>query len=89
MRRDSQPSHPVVFVTTSWLGIFDGCSDCGHTPTWGASSSRIAGRGELVFPPLPYIVVCQIEELAVEISLASFTVSKTAHADSRISSLLV
>src|SRR5271165_1408728 len=35
MRRDSQPSHPVVFVTTSWLGIFDGCSRLRAHPNMG------------------------------------------------------
>ncbi len=34
----------------------------------GRASGRMIGRRELTFPPLPYIVVYQVNEHAVEIS---------------------
>jgi len=37
-------------------------------PHLGRASSRMPGRRELVFPPLPYIAVYQVAEHAVEIS---------------------
>jgi toxin ParE1/3/4 len=48
--------------------IYDGCARLKDFPHLGRSSSRIAGRRELVFPPLPYIVVYQVTEHAIEIS---------------------
>jgi plasmid stabilization system protein ParE len=39
-----------------------------HFPYLGRTSSRLAGRRELVFSPLPYIAVYQVTEQAVEIS---------------------
>jgi len=37
-------------------------------PHLGRASTRMTGRRELVFAPLPYIVVYRVTELAVEIS---------------------
>jgi plasmid stabilization system protein ParE len=37
-------------------------------PNMGRASSRMSGRRELAFPPLPYIAVYQIKEAFVEIS---------------------
>jgi toxin ParE1/3/4 len=37
-------------------------------PNLGRASSRMEGRRELIFPPLPYIAVYQIKEGTVEIS---------------------
>jgi plasmid stabilization system protein ParE len=37
-------------------------------PNRGRASIRMAGRRELVFPPLPYIVVYQVTQDTVEIS---------------------
>jgi plasmid stabilization system protein ParE len=34
----------------------------------GRASSRLEGRRELVFPPLPYIAVYQIKQNHIEIS---------------------
>ncbi len=48
--------------------IFDGCARLKDFPHLGRASSRMPGRRELVFPPLPYIVVYQVTEHAVEIS---------------------
>ena len=48
--------------------IFDGCGRLKTFPRLGRASSRMHGRRELVFPPLPYIVVYQVTEHAVEIS---------------------
>jgi len=48
--------------------IFDGCAQLSRSPQLGRSSSRLPGRRELPFPPLPYIAVYQIKENVVEIS---------------------
>jgi len=48
--------------------IYEGCSRLSDFPQLGRVSSRMLGRRELVFPPLPYIVVLQITYDAVEIS---------------------
>jgi len=48
--------------------IFNGCARLREHPDLGRASSRIRGRRELLFPPLPYIVVYQVTEHAVEIS---------------------
>lgn len=47
--------------------IYDGCSTLKDFPQQGRPG-RIKGRRELVFPPLPYIVVYQVKDEAVEIS---------------------
>lgn len=47
--------------------IYDNCTSLKSFPNRGRPS-RIKGRRELVFPPLPYIVVYQIKVEAVEIS---------------------
>jgi addiction module RelE/StbE family toxin len=48
--------------------IYDGCARLKDFPYLGRASSRMTERRELVFAPLPYIVVYQVTELAVEIS---------------------
>jgi plasmid stabilization system protein ParE len=48
--------------------IYDGCARLKDFPHIGRASSRMTGRRELVFAPLPYIGVYQVTELAVEIS---------------------
>lgn len=48
--------------------IYEGCARLGDFPRLGRASRRIPGRRELVFPPLPYIVVYQVMEHAVDIS---------------------
>jgi plasmid stabilization system protein ParE len=48
--------------------IYEGCGRLKGFPHLGRASSRMAGRRELVFSPLPYIVVYQVTEQAVEIS---------------------
>jgi addiction module RelE/StbE family toxin len=48
--------------------IYDGCARLKDFPHLGRASSRMTGRRELVFSPLPYIVVYQFTEHAVEIS---------------------
>ena len=47
--------------------LYDGCSALQEFPNLGRAS-RMSGRRELVFPSLPYIVVYQVKERAVEIS---------------------
>jgi len=63
IERDSLESARRVAQT-----IYSGCERLKHSPYLGRASSRMAGRRELVFPPLPYIVVYQVTEHAVEIS---------------------
>jgi toxin ParE1/3/4 len=46
----------------------DGCARLEAFPYLGRASSRMPRRRELVFPPLPYIVVYKVTEDAVEIS---------------------
>ena len=48
--------------------IYERCAKLKDHPYLGRASSRIAGRRELIFSPLPYIVVYQVAEHAVEIS---------------------
>jgi addiction module RelE/StbE family toxin len=48
--------------------IYDGCARLLDFPYLGRLSERMTGRRELVFSPLPYIVVYQVTEHAVEIS---------------------
>ena len=48
--------------------IYDGCGQLKDFPHLGRASRRMAGRRELVFPPLPYIAIYQVKEDAVEIS---------------------
>jgi toxin ParE1/3/4 len=47
--------------------IYDGCTGLKQFPNRGRPST-IKGRRELMFPPLPYIVVYQVKKYAVEIS---------------------
>ncbi|MGB8888178.1 MAG: type II toxin-antitoxin system RelE/ParE family toxin [Candidatus Korobacteraceae bacterium] len=47
--------------------LYDGCTALKKFPNLGRSG-RMKGRRELVFPPLPYIVVYQVKADAVEIS---------------------
>ena len=47
--------------------IYDGCTALKSFPNRGRIS-RIKGRRELVFPPLPFIVVYQVKAKTVEIS---------------------
>ena len=48
--------------------IYDGCARLQDFPYIGRASSRMTGRRELAFSPLPYIVVYQVTQQAVEIS---------------------
>jgi toxin ParE1/3/4 len=48
--------------------IYDGCARLKDFPSLGRASERMAGRRELTFPPLPYIVVYQLSPNAIEIS---------------------
>jgi addiction module RelE/StbE family toxin len=48
--------------------IHDGCACLKGFPHLGRPSSRMSGRRELVFSPLPYIVVYQVTEQAIQIS---------------------
>ena len=48
--------------------IYDGCGSLQQFPNLGRASRRLAGRRELTFPPLPYIVVYQVTPKTVEIS---------------------
>jgi len=48
--------------------IYYECARLKDFPYVGRPSRRMAGRRELVFAPLPYIVVYQIKPEAVEIS---------------------
>jgi toxin ParE1/3/4 len=47
--------------------IYDGCAALKDSPNRGRRG-RMAGRRELVFARLPYIVVYQVKKHAVEIS---------------------
>lgn len=47
--------------------LYDGCTALKSFPNRGRIG-RMKGRRELVFPPLPYIVVYQIKADTVEIS---------------------
>ena len=48
--------------------IYEGCAQLKDFPSLGRSSSRMSGRRELAFPPLPYIAVYRIKNDSVEIS---------------------
>ena len=48
--------------------IYDGCARLKDSPHLGRASSRMDGRRELTFAPLPYIVVYQVKADSVEIS---------------------
>jgi toxin ParE1/3/4 len=48
--------------------IYDGCARLKDFPHLGRASSRMTGRRELLFSPLPYIVVYQVTDHAAEIS---------------------
>lgn len=48
--------------------IYDGCGQLKTFPNMGRVSTRMNGRRELAFPPLPYIAVYQVKHDAVEIS---------------------
>jgi toxin ParE1/3/4 len=48
--------------------IYDGCSRLKDFPNLGKKSQRMPGWRELPFPSLPYVVVYQVKEQAVEIS---------------------
>jgi toxin ParE1/3/4 len=48
--------------------VYQGCARLKDFPYLGRASSRLAGRRELVFSPLPYIAVYQVTANAVEIS---------------------
>jgi toxin ParE1/3/4 len=48
--------------------IYDECARLNDFPNLGRASRRMAGRRELIFAPLPYIVVDQVKQDAVEIS---------------------
>jgi toxin ParE1/3/4 len=47
---------------------YDECARLKDFPNIGRASRRMAGRRELTFAPLPYIVVYQVKPDAVEIS---------------------
>ncbi|MCU1325416.1 MAG: toxin Y4kP [Bryobacterales bacterium] len=47
--------------------IYANCSRLSEFPRLGRASSRMAGRRELVLPPLPYIVVYRVTADVVEI----------------------
>jgi plasmid stabilization system protein ParE len=61
-RDNPEAAHRVARI------IYDGCARLKNSPHLGRASSRMAGRRELVFAPLPYIVVYQIKPDAIEIS---------------------
>jgi toxin ParE1/3/4 len=48
--------------------IYDECGRLKNFPNLGRASRRMAGRRELTFTPLPYIVVYQVKSDGVEIS---------------------
>jgi len=48
--------------------IYYGCARLKQFPYLGRPSNRVPDWRELVFPPLPYIVVYQVGEHAIEIS---------------------
>ena len=63
MERDNQEAARRVART-----IYDGCARLKDFPQLGRASSRMTGRRELVFSPLPYIAIYQVTPEAVEIS---------------------
>ncbi len=48
--------------------IYERCGRLADFPNLGRPSTRMPGRRELIFSPLPYIAVYQINERAIEIS---------------------
>jgi len=48
--------------------IYNGCSRLKDFPYLGRASTRLPGRRELIFAPLPYVVVYQVKPEAIEIS---------------------
>lgn len=48
--------------------IYDKCARLKNSPNLGRTSSRLTGRRELTFAPLPYIVIYLIKPDAIEIS---------------------
>jgi hypothetical protein len=48
--------------------IYEGCASLRDFPYLGRPSTRLTGRRELVFASLPYIVIYQVTQHAVEIS---------------------
>lgn len=48
--------------------IYRGVSLLKEFPLMGHASSRMSGRRELVFPPLPYIVVYRVKQNIIEVS---------------------
>jgi toxin ParE1/3/4 len=48
--------------------LYEGCGQLSNFPNLGRPSSRVSGRRELAFPPLPYIVVYQIKKDSIDIS---------------------
>lgn len=48
--------------------IYNGIGQLKDFPALGRASSRLTGRRELVFPPLPYIAVYQVKQNRIEIS---------------------
>ncbi len=63
IERDNPEAASRVAMT-----IYEECGRLKEFPNLGRASSRMAGRRELTFAPLPYIVVYQIKPDAVEIS---------------------
>jgi toxin ParE1/3/4 len=48
--------------------IYEGCARLRDFPERGRASIQMLGRRELIFAPLPYIVVYEVTEHAIEIS---------------------
>ena len=48
--------------------IYDECGRLKDFPDLGRASRRMAGRRELTFAPLPYVVVYQVKPDVIEIS---------------------
>jgi toxin ParE1/3/4 len=61
-RDNPEAAHRVARI------IYDGCAQLKSSPHLGRASSLMPGRRELVFSPLPYIVVYRVAEQAIEIS---------------------
>lgn len=62
IHKENSPAAREVVTTP-----YEGCTALKDFPNRGRPG-RIKGHRELVFPPLPYIVVYQVKEHAVEIS---------------------
>ena len=63
IERDNPEAARRVARTT-----YDECDRLKDFPNLGRTSRRMAGRLELTFAPLPYIVVYQVKPDAIEIS---------------------